>query len=56
MTLIVIIDTFLPLCMYQYKVSDILFFIKSFKSPTASFNINSYVTFFSGATRIVKAH
>jgi len=38
--------------MYQYEISNILFFIKSLKIqiPTASFNIKSHVTFFSGTT------
>ena len=45
----------LPL-VYQYEISDLLFFIKSLKSPTASFNINSHVTFFSGTTQLTKAH
>ena len=35
---------------------DVLFFIKSLKSPTASFNINSRVTFFSGITLLAKTH
>ena len=42
--------------MYHYKTSDILFYIKYVRNPTESFNINSYISFFSGTTRLVKAH
>ena len=35
----------LPL-MYQLDLYDILFFVKSFQNPTASFNIRNYVDFF----------
>ena len=40
----------LPL-MYIYKISDILFFIKSLKTPTDKFNILNYVNFNTGSTR-----
>ena len=40
----------LPL-MYIYEINDILFFIKSYKSPTSHFNINSYLQFSSSNTR-----
>ena len=40
----------LPL-MYIYDISDILFFIKSLKTPTDKFNILNYVSFNTGSTR-----
>ena len=40
----------LPL-MYYYDLSDILFFIKSIKSPFSYFDINKYVTFCNHSTR-----
>ena len=40
----------LPL-MYMYDLSDILFFIKSVKTPNNSFDILNYVSFVRGATR-----
>ena len=40
----------LPL-MYIYEISDILFFIKSLKTPTDKFNILNYVSFNTGSTR-----
>ena len=40
----------LPL-MYMYDLSDILFFIKSVKTPNNSFDIMNYVSFVRGATR-----
>ena len=40
----------LPL-MYIYELLDILFFIKSYKSPINSFNIFQYVTFTNSFTR-----
>ena len=40
----------LPL-MYHYKLQDILFLIKSLKSPTDNFNIYNYITFARGNTR-----
>ena len=40
----------LPL-MYMYDLSDILFFIKSAKTPNNSFDIMNYVSFVRGATR-----
>ena len=40
----------LPL-MYIFEISDILFFIKNFKHPTNSFNINTYVLFTVGNAR-----
>ena len=40
----------LPL-MYTYKLHDLMFFIKSLKSPTDNFNINHHITFASSTTR-----
>ena len=40
----------LPLMM-QFELSDIMFFIKSLKEPSDSFDILKYVTFCSGRTR-----
>ena len=40
----------LPL-MYIYKLHDLIFFIKSLKSPTDNFNINHHITFASSTTR-----
>ena len=40
----------LPL-MYIFELQDILFAIKSIKSPTDQFNINNYITFNSTNTR-----
>ena len=40
----------LPL-MYIFELLDILFFIKSFKSPNSSFNISHYITFNNTSTR-----
>ena len=37
--------------MYIFEISDILFFIKSFKHPTNNFNINIHVSFTVGNTR-----
>ena len=37
--------------MYTYELLDILFFIKSYKSPINSFNIFQYVTFNNSFTR-----
>ena len=37
--------------MYVYELSDILFFRKSVRSPSSSFNILNYVSFVRGATR-----
>ena len=37
--------------MYILEISDIMFFINSIKSPTSSFNINSYVSFSNSGTR-----
>ena len=37
--------------MYIYELLDILFFIKSYKSPINSFNIFQYVTFNNSFTR-----
>ena len=34
----------LPL-MYVFEITDIIFLVKSFKFPSASFNINNYVSF-----------
>ena len=34
----------LPL-IYMYEIADILFFIKSIRNPTNSFNINNYITY-----------
>ena len=45
----------LPL-MYTYEIANILFFIKSIRNPTSSFNINNYITFYTGSSRFAKAH
>ena len=39
------------LLMYIYELNDILFFIKSCKSPSPHFNIHHYITFSNFATR-----
>ena len=39
----------LPL-MYVFEITDIIFLVKSFKFPSASFNINNYVSFSTGTT------
>ena len=38
------------------KIADILFLIKSIRNPTNSFNINNYITFYTGSSRLAKAH
>ena len=45
----------LPL-MYTYEIANILFLIKSIRNPTNSFNINNYITFYTGSSRLAKAH
>ena len=40
----------LPL-MYNFELQDLLFLIKSLKSPTDNFNIHDYITFARGSTR-----
>ena len=35
--------------MYTYEIADILFLIKSIRNPASSFNINNYITFYTGA-------
>ena len=42
--------------MYQFELADILFFIKSVKHPTASFNILDYVSFTSSSTRSTQSN
>ena len=37
--------------MYIYKLNDIMFFIKSLKSPTDGFKITDYLSFSSDTTR-----
>ena len=37
--------------MYFFELNDILFLVKSLKSPTPAFNIYDYVTFNTSATR-----
>ena len=37
--------------MYQYKLNDLLFFIKSYKAPSAHFDIRQFVQFKSSSTR-----
>lgn len=44
----------LPL-MYIYELNDIMFFIKSYKSPQLYFNINQFLSFSSSATRFSKS-
>ena len=41
----------LPL-MYMFELKDLLFTIKSIKSPTSQFNINNYIKFSSISTRL----
>ena len=41
----------LPL-MYFFELTDILFFVKSVKSPSSAFNIFNYVTFNISSTRL----
>ena len=45
----------LPL-IHMYEIADILFFIKSIRNRTRSFNINNCITFYTGSSRLVKAH
>lgn len=45
----------LPL-MYTYEIADILFLIKSTRNSTSSFNINNYITFYTGSSQLAKAH
>ena len=45
----------LPL-MYTHEIADILFFIKSIRNSTSSFNINNYITFYTGSLRLAKVH
>ena len=40
----------LPL-MYIYELNDIMFLVKSLKSPTDNFDIKNYITFASNSTR-----
>ena len=42
--------------MYTYEIADILFLIKFIRNPTSSFNINNYITFYTGSSRLAKAH
>ena len=42
--------------MYTYEIADILFLIKSLRNPTSSFNINNYITFFTGSSWLAKSH
>ena len=37
--------------MYSFELNDILFLVKSLKSPIPAFNIYDYVTFNTSATR-----
>ena len=45
----------LPL-MYTYEIADILFLIKSIKNPSSCFNINNYITFYTGSSQLAEAH
>ena len=45
----------LPL-MYTYELNDLLFFIKSLKSPSPHFDINQYIQFSNHSTRATSAH
>ena len=38
--------------MYTFDLSDIMFFIKSYKSPHPGFNITNYITFVTGNTQL----
>ena len=39
--------------MYTYEIADILFFIKSTRNSTSSFN---YITFYTGSSQLAKEH
>ena len=41
--------------MHTYEITDILFLIKPIRNPTSSFNINDYITFYTGSSRLAKA-
>ena len=41
--------------MYAYEIADILFLIKSIRNLTSSFNMNNYITFYTGSSRLAKA-
>ena len=45
----------LPL-MYLFEIYDIIFFIKSLKNPTLSFNIYNFIEFHSSSSRLSKAN
>ena len=45
----------LPL-MYLFEIYDIIFFIKSLKNPTSSFNIYNFIEFHSSSSRLSKAN
>ena len=45
----------LPL-MYTYEIADTLLLIKSIRNHSSSFNINNYITFYTGSSRLAKAH
>ena len=37
--------------MYIYELNDIMFLVKSLKSPTDNFDIKNYITFASNSTQ-----
>ena len=45
----------LPL-MYMFKLNDLNFFIKSYKSASSHFNINDYINFRTSITRFSTSH
>ena len=45
----------LPL-MYTYELNDLMFFIKSLKSPSAHFDISQHIQFASHSTRAASTH
>jgi len=46
-----ILELHLLSLMYFFEIQDVLFAIKSLKSPTSNFDINSYISFTQGHTR-----
>ena len=38
--------------MYLFEIYDIIFFIKSLKNPTSSFNIYNFIEFHSSSSRL----
>jgi len=42
--------------MHTLDISDIMFLVKSIKFPSDAFNINEFITFISGNTRLANNH